>query len=544
VHGKTYVITCRNALRLRYCPKARLEQTIGSCDCRPMTRKNLIPIFGDQLSPNISSLDQKKPDDCIILMAELDEETSYVRHHKAKIAYILSAMRHYARALQDRGWSVEYVKLNDPENSGSFTGEIARAIERHDIGAIRVTEPGEWRVMAMIENWEEKFGTPVTICPDSRFLATHQDFDDWAEGKKQLRMEFFYREMRRKTMLLLDDKGKPEGGKWNYDSDNRKPAKGSERTPQPIRFLADDVTGEVLDLVGRRFSHHPGSLEHFHFAVTHEEAMRQKRHFLDEVLPRFGDYQDAMLTGEPFLWHSILSPYINSGLLDPLDLCREVEGKYREGKVPLNAAEGFIRQIIGWREYIRGIYWREGPDYVERNFLNADRPLPDFYYTGETDILCLSEAIGQTLDFAYAHHIQRLMITGNFALIAGINPQAVHRWYLEVYADAYEWVELPNTLGMSLFADGGIIASKPYASSGNYINKMSDYCQHCRYDVKQRTGDDACPFNSLYWDFLDRNQNKLQDNNRLAMPYRIWDKMDLDARNQIRSQAKSFLDAL
>jgi len=506
-----------------------------------MTRKTLIVLFGDQLSLNISSLDQQKPEDCIILMAELDEETGYVSHHKAKIAYILSAMRHHARTLQDRGWSVDYVKLDDAGNSGSFTGEIARAIERHDIGAIRVTEPGEWRVMAMVENWQERFGLPVTICPDARFLATHQDFADWAKGKKQLRMEFFYREMRRKTGLLLDENGQPEGGKWNYDGDNRKPAKSGEPIPLPIRFVPDDVTGEVLDLIASRFADHPGSLEHFHFAVTHEEAMRQKRQFLDEALPRFGDYQDAMLSGEPFLWHSILSPYINSGLLDPLDLCRDVENRYREGKIPLNAAEGFIRQIIGWREYIRGIYWREGPDYVARNFLDANRSLPDFYYSGETDMHCLSEAIGQTLDFAYAHHIQRLMITGNFALIAGIDPQAVHRWYLEVYADAYEWVELPNTLGMSQFADGGIIASKPYASSGNYINKMSDYCQHCRYDVKQRTGDNACPFNALYWDFLDRNRGKLQDNNRLAMPYRLWDKMDRDTRNQIRARAKSFL---
>ena len=544
MHQAAHVITCRDAWHIGHYPKVRLPKPALPCDGFAMAKKTLIPVLGDQLSLNISSLDKQKPGDCIILMAELDEETGYVRHHKAKIAYILSAMRHHAKALQERGWSVDYVKLDDPDNSGSFTGEIARAVERHDIGALRVTEPGEWRVMAMIENWEERFGIAVTICPDDRFIATHQDFEDWAEEKKQLRMEFFYREMRRKTGLLLNGDGKPEGGKWNFDSSNRKPAKKNVAIRQPIRFRPDDITSEVLDLVARRFADHPGSLDHFHFAVTHEEAMRQKRHFLDHALPEFGDFQDAMLTGEPFLWHSILSPYINSGLLDPLDLCREVEEKYREGKVPINAAEGFIRQIIGWREYMRGIYWREGPDYVERNFLSADRPLPDFYYTGETDMECLSQAIGQTLDFAYAHHIQRLMITGNFALIAGIDPQAVHRWYLEVYADAYEWVELPNTLGMSQFADGGIIASKPYASSGNYINKMSDYCQHCRYDVKQRTGKDACPFNALYWDFLDRNQDRLGGNNRLAMPYRTWQKMDEDTRDQIRTQAKSFLDLL
>ncbi len=232
-----------------------------------------------------------------------------------------------------------------------------------------------------------------------------------------------------------------------------------------------------------------------------------------------------MLTGEPFLWHSILSPYINSGLLDPLDLCREVEVRYRAGKVPLNAAEGFIRQIIGWREYVRGIYWLAGPDYVERNELNAKRDLPSFYWTGETDMHCLSQAIGQTLEYAYAHHIQRLMITGNFALLAGIDPKQVHEWYLAVYADAYEWVELPNTLGMSQFADGGMLASKPYAASGAYINRMSDYCGKCRFDVKQRTGPDACPFNALYWDFIARNEKKLRGNPRMAMPYKNWERM-------------------
>ncbi|ASK88584.1 cryptochrome/photolyase family protein [Sphingorhabdus sp. SMR4y] len=509
-----------------------------------MAEKTLIPILGDQLSVNISSLAGQNPDECLLLMMEVDEEATYVRHHKAKIAYIFSAMRHHAKALEERGWAVEYVSLSDPGNSGSFSGEIARALERHSIKNIRITEAGEWRVMAMIENWEDQFGLPVSICPDQRFIATHQDFTAWAEDKKQLRMEFFYREMRRKTGLLLDQDGTPEGGKWNYDSANRKPAKRDLSIPQPIRFRPDAITADVLALVAEKFADHPGSLDHFHFAVTHEEAMRQKRKFLDQALPRFGDYQDALLSGEPFLWHSVLSPYINSGLLDPLELCQDVERRYHDGDVPLNAAEGFIRQIIGWREYMRGIYWREGPDYVDRNFLAAERPLPEFFYSGDTDMHCMAEAIGQTLDLAYAHHIQRLMITGNFALIAGLQPQAVHRWYLEVYADAYEWVELPNTLGMSQFADGGTIASKPYASSGNYINKMSDYCQHCRYDVKQRSGENACPFNSLYWDFLVRNRDQLGNNHRLAMPYRTWEGMDSHTRDDIRTRAENFLDQL
>lgn len=510
-----------------------------------MTNPILIPVLGDQLSRDLSSFADIDPENAIILMMEVADETTYVKHHKAKIAFILSGMRHHAEDLRERGWTVDYVTLDDPDNCGSFSGEVARAIQRHGPDAIRVTEPGEWRVRGMMDNWEDQFGLPVTICADDRFLASHQEFDDWAEGRKQLRMEFFYREMRRKTGILLDEDGKPEGGKWNYDAENRKPASGSDLImPQPIRFQPDDITQEVLDMVAKRFADHPGSLDHFHFAVTHDEAMRQKRNFLDHALPQFGDYQDAMLTGEPFLWHSLLSPYINAGLLDPVQLCRDVEERYREGKVPLNAAEGFIRQIIGWREYVRGIYWREGPDYVTRNHLGASRDLPNFYYTGDTDMRCLSEAIGQTLDHAYAHHIQRLMITGNFAMLAGVDPAQVHRWYLEVYADAYEWVELPNTLGMSQYADGGLLASKPYAASGNYISKMSDYCQNCRYDVKARTGEKACPFNALYWDFLARNEDVLKGNNRLAMPYRNWARKDDAEKQALRHQAKGFLESL
>lgn len=509
-----------------------------------MTKKTLIPILGDQLSHELSSLNGQDQNSTVILMMEVAEEATYVKHHKAKIAYIFSAMRHHAADLVSQGWHVDYIKLDDPENSNSFTGEIAAAIERHEIEAIHITEAGEWRVMAEIENWEDRFDISVTIHPDSRFVCSHQEFENWADGRKQLRMEYFYREMRRKTGLLLDEEGKPEGGKWNYDSENRKPAKGDLLIPKPVQFHPDDITKEILKTVEDRFSDHPGSLKHFHFAVTHDQAAEQKTLFLNEVLFQFGDYQDAMVTDEPFLWHSILSPYLNSGLLDPLDLCREVEQSYYDQKIPLNAAEGFIRQIIGWREYVRGIYWREGPDYSHRNFLEARRKLPEFYYTGETEMHCMSQTINQTLDLSYAHHIQRLMITGNFALIAGIDPYLVHQWYLEIYADAYEWVELPNTLGMSQFGDGGIIASKPYAASGNYINKMSDYCGRCKYDVKKRTGENACPFNALYWDFLARNEMKLGHLNRLAMPYRTWHKMTNTDKEEVRNSASVFLQSL
>lgn len=505
--------------------------------------KTLVPVLGDQLTPTLSSLRDADPAETIVLMMEVGDETTYVRHHKQKIAYILSAMRHHAAALTKAGWTVDYVQLDDPDNSGSFTGEMARAVERHAPDQIVVTEAGEWRVAAMLESWETIFGIPVDIRADDRFVATHAEFDAWASERKQLTMEFFYRDMRRKTGLLMDGK-KPVGDRWNFDKENRKPAKADLFMPQPHVFKPDAITKEVLALVAKRFADHPGTLDGFAYAVTAKDAEKQAAYFMAKALPQFGDYEDAMLTGERYLWHSILSPYINSGLLDPLDLCRRAEAEYRAGRAPLNSVEGYVRQIIGWREYMRGIYWREGPDYVTRNFLNHKRKLPGWYWTGDTDMHCLKEAIGQTLETAHAHHIQRLMVTGNFALLIGADPAEVHRWYLEVYVDAYEWVELPNTLGMSQFGDGGLLGSKPYISSGAYIDRMSDYCGHCRYDVKKRVGEDACPYNALYWDFLARHEGKLSDNQRLRMPYATWKKQSAQSRNETRGQAKTFLQSL
>jgi deoxyribodipyrimidine photolyase-related protein len=509
--------------------------------------KTLVPILGDQLSPTMASLRGQNPADTVVLMVEVAEETTYVRHHKQKLAYILSAMRHHADALREAGWTVDYTPLDDPENAGSFTGELARAIQRHDPDRIAVTEAGEWRVRAMIDGWETIFGIPVDIHPDDRFVATHAEFDAWAENRRELTMEFFYRDMRRKTGLLMEsDKpnAKPVGGRWNFDKDNRKPAKADLLMPRPLAFAPDAITRDVIAMIAGRFPDHPGSLDGFDWAVTAVDAERQADMFFRHALPQFGDYEDAMLTGERHLWHSILSPYINSGLLDPIDLCRRAEAEYHACRAPLNSVEGYVRQIIGWREYMRGIYWREGPDYVDRNHLDHRRPLPAWYWTGETEMHCLRESIGQTLATAHAHHIQRLMVTGNFALLIGADPKAVHLWYLEVYVDAYEWVELPNTLGMSQFGDGGLVGSKPYVSSGAYIDRMSDYCRHCRYDVKQRLGPDACPFNALYWDFLARHRETLGRNPRLAMPYRTWDKQPADAQAATRDQAAAFLDTL
>jgi deoxyribodipyrimidine photolyase-related protein len=500
----------------------------------------IIPVLGDQLSFGLSSLAGADPNRSVILMMELMEETRYVPHHRKKLVHILSAMRHHAAALRDRGWSVDYVALDDPANSGSFAGEVERASTRHRATRIVVTEPGEWRVRSSMDGWQRRCGIPVEIREDTRFIASHEFFAQWAGGRRQLRMEMFYREMRRRTGLLMHD-GEPIGGRWNYDSENRKPPPAGVKVPEAPRFAPDEITRAVIALVEARFPEHPGSAGDFAFAVTAADAGRLADRFFARILPRFGDYQDAMLMGHPFLWHSLLSPALNAGLLDPLELCRRAEAEHLNGRAPLNAAEGFIRQILGWREFVRGIYWREGPDYSQRNFLGAHRPLPSFYWTGKTDLNCLARAIGQTLDLAYAHHIQRLMITGNFALLIGADPEEVHRWYLAVYADAYEWVELPNTLGMSQFADGGVLASKPYAASGAYVARMSDYCSDCRYDVKQRTGPDACPLNALYWDFLDRNRTRLSANHRLAMPYRTLDRMKPGEVAALRTQASSFL---
>jgi len=503
----------------------------------------LILVLGDQLSPALASLASGNRDTDVVLMAEVAEEASYVRHHKKKIAFVLAAMRRFAQELAAQGWRVRYVRMDDPANTGSLPGEVARALGHTGLKHLRMVEPGEYRLKTALTDWAAQADVTFEMIDDSRFVATHGEFRAWAEGRKQLRMEYFYREMRRKTGLLMDGKT-PEGGKWNFDADNRKPAKRDLFLPSPRQATPDAITAEVLDLVEQRFGDHFGTLRPFWFAVTRTGALEAMEHFVAHALPLFGDFQDAMLAGEPYLYHSVLAQYLNVGLLDPLEICRRVERAYYEGHAPLNAAEGFIRQIIGWREYVRGIYWLTMPGYTERNHFGATRPLPEFYWTAQTDMACMAAVISQTRDEAYAHHIQRLMVTGNFAMLAGIDPHEVHEWYLAVYADAYEWVEAPNVIGMSQFADGGMLGSKPYAASGNYINKMSDHCKHCRYDVARKTGEGACPFNPLYWDFLIRNEDSLRGNPRLGHAYRTWDRMSADKQAAYRQSAQAILDAL
>ncbi|MDC0887082.1 cryptochrome/photolyase family protein [Altererythrobacter sp.] len=504
----------------------------------------LVPILGDQLTRNLASLRGRTKDDTVILMMEVWDEATYVKHHQQKIALIFSAMRHFAAELVDAGWRVDYVKLTDSDNSGSFTGEVARAIERHDPRAVHVVEAGEWRVQQALEEWPDKFGCEIEILPDDRFLCPIAEFNDWAEGRKTYRMEFFYREMRKKTGILMTEDRKPEGGEWNYDSENRKPPKEGLEAPQRPLFEPDETTQEVIELVREKFGDHVGNLENFGWPVTREEAEKTADAFFAERLPKFGDYQDAMVFGQDDLFHSMLSTSINLGLLDPLELCRRAEQEYQKGKAPLNAVEGFIRQIIGWREYVRGFYWRFMPGLESDNAMNAQRKLPEFYWTGETDMRCLADSVRSTLDNAHAHHIQRLMVLGNFALIAGIRPRDVQDWYLAVYADAYEWVELPNVAAMVLYADGGKLASKPYAASGNYINKMSNYCSDCKYSVSKKTGEGACPFNALYWHFMDRHRDRLESNNRIGRIYANWDRMGEDRQAEYLNSAEAFLHGL
>ncbi|MFZ5745078.1 MAG: cryptochrome/photolyase family protein [Pseudomonadota bacterium] len=503
----------------------------------------LVPVLGDQLSHGLASLQGCDPADTVVLMMEVADEATHVRHHKAKIALIFSAMRHFAAELQAKGWRVDYVRLDDPDNAGSFTGEIIRASKRHSPRLIRVVEPGDWRVEQAMLDWQTFTPCPVEILPDSRFLCSRDEFAGWAAGRKELRMEFFYREMRRRTGLLMEGKD-PVGGKWNYDAENRSGPPPGLTGPTLPRFAPDAMTQQVIDLVGNRFAGHFGALDKFSWPVTAQEAETAAAAFLKERLPTFGQWQDAMVRGQDFLFHAVLSPAINLGLLDALDLCRRAEAEYRAGRAPLAAVEGFIRQLIGWREYIRGVYWLEMPGLAADNFLEATRPLPDFYWTGETDMACLADCVRTTRDNAYAHHIQRLMVLGNFALLAGIRPQDVADWFLVVYADAFDWVELPNVAGMALFADGGRLASKPYAASGAYIDRMSNYCGTCRYNVKLKTGPAACPFNALYWHFLDRNVDKLGRNIRLANPYATWRRMSEEKRTEYLASAEAFLQQL
>ena len=496
-------------------------------------------VLGDQLTESLSALRHADKSRDLVVMAEVRAEGVYVPHHPQKIALVLSAMRHFAKALRADGWTVAYTRLDDPENTHSINGELLRHASARKTTQVIATTPGEWRLIHALR----EAPLDLTLLPDDRFLCSPTEFAAWAEGRKQLRMEFFYRDMRRKTGLMMQG-DQPAGGQWNFDHDNRKPAKPDLFRPRPPRFAPDAITAEVLALVAREFPDHFGTLAPFGWGVTRADALTALDHFARHALPTFGDEQDAMLSDDLTLSHALISPYLNLGLLSPLEICQRIEAEWKAGRAPINAAEGFIRQIIGWREFVRGTYFREGPDYTARNALGHHRALPPLYWGARTRMNCLSHAVSQTRDMAYAHHIQRLMVTGNFALLAGIDPAQVHDWYLAVYADAFEWVEAPNTIGMSQWADGGVVGSKPYVSSGAYIDRMSDYCGGCAYRVKDKSGPAACPFNLLYWHFLTRHRDRFAGNPRMAQMYRTWDKMDEGHKSRVLAEADSFLARL
>jgi len=502
--------------------------------------KKIIPIFGDQLSKNISCLKECNKAEDLILMCEVMKECTTPKHHKKKIVFILSAMRHFANMLEDAGFNVVYVKLDDQGNSGSFKSEILRIAKKYKINNVTLTSPSEYRVLEEIKSLKNH-DIALTILKDDRFLCDIDEFKEFSKGKKTLIMENFYRYMRLKHNILVKD-NKPVGGKWNYDKENRQPPKSRLNIPKSYQAKPDNITQDVIKLVTKNFSSHFGDIEPFYLAVTRKQALQALDKFFEERLDNFGTYQDAMLENEDFMYHSHISFYLNSGLLDAFEVIKLAEEKYLKSQSSLNSVEGFIRQILGWREYVRGIYWLKMPEYKQQNFLNAKRKLPDFYWGKDTKMNCIKDCVRNTKENSYAHHIQRLMVLGNFALIAGLDPDEVNEWYFIVYADAYEWVELPNVSGMILFADGGILGTKPYAASGAYINKMSNYCKNCAYDVKEKNGPKACPFNYLYWNFLIENKETLEKNHRMRLIYSSLAKFSAEKINNIKTDSQDFLN--
>ncbi|CAH1043851.1 cryptochrome/photolyase family protein [Halomonas sp. TD01] len=503
--------------------------------------KPLLLVLGDQLSLSLATL-RDAPTNAVVALCEVAEEARYVPHHIHKIGLFMAAMRHFAQALRDKGYNVHYSRIDDADNTQSLIAEAERIATQYGCNEVCVARPGEWRLWDAMQQRQEA-SLPWRIIEDDRFFTSPDDFSNWAKGRKQLRLEYFYREQRKRTGLLMEG-DTPAGGKWNFDHDNRDPIHASLSFPSLPTHCQDALTQEALNDAKHHFSEHMGSLENFNLPVTRRQALVDLNHFLDKGLADFGRYQDAISDSEPFLYHSRLSAALNIGLLTPHEVCEAAEQQYLAGHAPINAVEGFIRQILGWREYVRGLYWTQMPAYKRENQLGFERELPAFYWDGNTDMRCLQRAIQMTIDNSYAHHIQRLMVTGNFALLCGVKPEALCDWYLAVYADACEWVELPNTLGMVLHADGGLMGSKPYCASGKYIDKMSDHCQHCRYSPKQVTGPKACPFNSLYWHFLETNAEQLNRNPRMKLIYGSLSRMKDEKRDAMRQQAEQFLASL
>jgi deoxyribodipyrimidine photolyase-related protein len=501
--------------------------------------RNLILVLGDQLnldSPLLKNADWQQD---AVLMIESAGEASWVWSHKARIALFLSAMRHFAATLREAGACVHYQSI-ESNTTATLGDALKEAIGQYQPAAVHCTEPGEWRVWEDITAACTEMHAPLHIAKDTHFLCDLEEFKSWAGAKKELRMEFFYRQMRKKHGVLMDKTGEPEGGQWNYDAANRSsyPKKGPGLIDPPEFFEPDAITTEVLTLVEERFKEHPGSLRHFLWPVTRAQALVALDRFIDARLLHFGQYEDAMWTDTPFGWHSLLSSSLNLKLIHPNEVIQRTEAAWRAGNASLEAAEGLIRQILGWREFIRGVYWLDMPKMGTANYFGYQRDLPTWYWTGKTKMACMADVIGQTLEYGYAHHIQRLMVMGNFSLLAGLSPQAVSDWFLAVYVDAVEWAELPNVAGMALFANGGRFTSKPYISSGAYIKRMSNYCSHCPYKPDVRAGEDACPFTTLYWNFLMNHQPEFEKNPRTRLMTANLKRIDDAEKKRIQEHAQ------
>ena len=484
--------------------------------------RNLIVVLGDQLDVDASAFDGFDTVRDAVWMAEAAEESTHVTSSKPRTVMFLAAMRHFALALRAASRPLHYCRMDELGNRRSLGAQLQADVLRLRPARLVMTEPGDWRVLQAIKAVAEATGLPLDILEDRHFFCSVSEFAAHAKARKSLRMEYFYREQRHRHNVLMQrdaQGGKPVGGQWNFDADNREAfgTDGPGKVPERSRFEPDAVTREVIALVEARFASHPGQLENFAWPVTRAQALQSLQAFIQERLPLFGRYQDAMWPGDPWLYHSHLSAALNLKLLNPREVLAAAEAAYHDGHAPLASVEGFVRQILGWREYARGIYLTQMPQYLERNALGAWEDLPPWYWTGDTDMVCLRDALAQTLTHGYANHIQRLMVTGLYALMLGVQPKQVHAWYLAVYVDAVEWVELPNTLGMSQYADGGVMGSKPYVATGKYIERMSPHCKGCRYDPAQRSGALACPFTTLYWDFLMRHQATLAKNPRMAL---------------------------
>jgi len=503
-----------------------------------LSSQRLNLILGDQL--NWDSLiwnDTNKQHD-LFWMAEVSNESTRTSSSKQRSVLFLSAMRHFATEIESKGFQLEYFHLGDAFSD--FESTLETTLNKHSVTQVRCVLAGDSEIVTRLERFFQQHNLTIEWLADAHFIAQRGEFQRWLKGRKQPRMEHWYRYLRKDRQILMTAQQTPIGGQWNFDKENRRsfPQAGPVINDTLPQFEPDKLTRQVMEELEKHCPKLPGNLDTFNWPVTRTQALEQLDVFIKNYLPSFGDYQDAMWTDEPFLFHARISSSLNLKLLNPMEVIKKVEQAYHDNKAPLNAVEGFIRQILGWREYIRGLYWSHRHKWLTFNKLNTDRALPRFYWDGKTDMQCLQKSISQVLDYGYGHHIQRLMVTGLFSLLWGVKPDAIHRWYLGMFVDAVEWVEIPNTIGMSQYADGGVVGSKPYIASGAYIQRMSNYCQHCPYNPKQASGDEACPFTTLYWSFIDRHQTWLARNPRLGMQVRNWSNKTKDEQQAIQKRAE------